>query len=407
MKSSLKVLDEEILIPDRLVKAINHEENQVAETHTGGQVPFPTDIEALNEASLGQLAEVIRGSLDSQNEAEAILAIGLFAAKRSRVDFQNGDLDSSIDLLADGLWLEHQALAQVPSKYVRRLTHQVSAHTEQALEVSACFGSLEAFLEKKEAMKRCLQISETVWGPEFSSALAQLSSILNETGNIFAQKEVLQKNSIRKMMESLGKFKKTIPESQNRPQSERRWALLRDYSDSLLQLIQQEILLLANVQYSSQGLDHQSISRQAQALIGEVETRLRELIGLKYREIYGASWLEHIQARHTTMYQIWLKNLEKDEPVLNAFPSSQINMLDYAYFEHLTELISAQWQAFRDIFTFGHPDRNKAIFNDMMTQIGKVRNPLAHHRDVPENELLRARVLCTDILLELDRWGGE
>jgi hypothetical protein len=66
------------------------------------------------------------------------------------------------------------------------------------------------------------------------------------------------------------------------------------------------------------------------------------------------------------------------------------------------ELISSQWRLFHDFLDFGYEPRNEAIFYDKMKQITKVRNPLAHNRIIPENEILRARVLCTDILLALD-----
>jgi hypothetical protein len=102
-----------------------------------------------------------------------------------------------------------------------------------------------------------------------------------------------------------------------------------------------------------------------------------------------------------------MQKQEKDAPILQAYGTTQVNPLDYARFEHLMELVSAQWQIFREIFDFGNPSQNKQIFYDKMMQIAKVRNMLAHSRDLHENELLRARVLCTDILLALDRWGGE
>jgi hypothetical protein len=73
--------------------------------------------------------------------------------------------------------------------------------------------------------------------------------------------------------------------------------------------------------------------------------------------------------------------------------------------EDLKDLIVSQWHLFRDVFDFGYQDRNRAVFPDKIFQIVSVRNAFAHHRMPPENELLRARVLCTDILLALDRSG--
>jgi hypothetical protein len=102
------------------------------------------------------------------------------------------------------------------------------------------------------------------------------------------------------------------------------------------------------------------------------------------------------------MYDHWLSNLGKDKAAFKVYSDHSPKILEYARFDDLIELIGAQWHLFRDLLDFGFDTRNKAVFSDKMSQIAKVRNPLAHNRSIPENELLRARVLCTDILLALD-----
>ena len=397
-----------IVIPPRLVDVILREEGQMAHLYVGDKKPQPDDFDILQEASLGELAEWIQRSVKTHQDADAVLAISVFIDKKREVFLRGENLDIGFALLSDVLWLEHQAMEKIPTRYVRSLTHRISTHSEQAIQSGTCFGSLDAFLQKQTDVSHCLQVAQTAWGPEFNIAFGQLCNILTEAGNLLTQKDATKKTAIRNILESLHHLNKSIPEVKNKSvQSQKRWRVLKEFDDSLLQLVQQELLLSASAQYSSQGLDYKSISQQAQALIGEVETRLREIVQLKYREIYGDSWAQHIQAKHPNMYNNWVHNMQRDEPVRTAYSESkQVNLLDYAYFDHLTELITSQWQAFREILDFGYSERNKAVFYDKMVQIAKVRNPLAHHRDVAENELLRARVLCTDILLALDRWGG-
>lgn len=144
------------------------------------------------------------------------------------------------------------------------------------------------------------------------------------------------------------------------------------------------------------------LEKQIQDLVKEVEQRLRELISIQYRQQFGETWVKHIEVKHATMYQYWLRNLERDKAVFKTYRQYSPEILEYSRLDDLSDLITAQWHLFRDVLDFGYDDRNKVVFHDKMSQIARVRNPLAHHRAVPENELLRARVLCTDILLALE-----
>ena len=115
--------------------------------------------------------------------------------------------------------------------------------------------------------------------------------------------------------------------------------------------------------------------------------------------------MDHIRTRHKQLFEYWTINLRKDKAAFKVYSNHSPEILDYARFEDLATLVTVQWQLFRHIFDFGYENRNKAVFHDKMGQIAKVRNPLAHNRTIPENELWRAKVLCVDVLLALDSAG--
>jgi hypothetical protein len=75
------------------------------------------------------------------------------------------------------------------------------------------------------------------------------------------------------------------------------------------------------------------------------------------------------------------------------------SLLDYTYLGDLVGLINKQWQLFADVLGAGK--EAKSEFTRMTAAIIRVRNPLAHNRDVPLNELRRADVYCTDLLMLL------
>jgi hypothetical protein len=302
--------------------------------------------------------------------------------------------------LIDALTLEYQTLPVCGPDILRAFSRRISVQTEEAVELSAALGSADALLSVKNDIGTLLGIMDTVWGPTASSIIQILRQIIVELSLFRDDKQLSRSRSIAKKLDDA---RKDVAQVVN--VSYKRKALLTSLIASWTQVVQQEIVLVANAQYSSEGLDSESIARQAQRLIGQVEQRLRLLIIEKYQLQYGDGWLDHIHAQHKTMYENWIANLQRDQAAFRAYSEHAPIVLEYARFEDLNELITAQWHLFRDTFDFGYDTRNKAVFYDKMSQIARVRNPLAHHRTIPENELLRARVLCTDILLVLDRSG--
>lgn len=129
--------------------------------------------------------------------------------------------------------------------------------------------------------------------------------------------------------------------------------------------------------------------------IREVEQALRTLVRREYQKLYGRAWMEHVKAKHPEVFAYW-------EATYDRNGSSQLqddqDLLDYSRLDNIRVLVTAQWQAFRGTFDFGQGRLNKHFFSVKMESLAKGRNALFHHRPIPENELLRLRVTCNDLL---------
>ena len=145
------------------------------------------------------------------------------------------------------------------------------------------------------------------------------------------------------------------------------------------------------------------IELEVRQSIKNLEQALRNLIEKKYKELFGASWVEHIRAKHPEMFKSWEIAQKKDRAAFQSYRDYEPAMLEYAYFKDLSDLINAQWQAFRTELDFREGKSNKGKFTEMMEAIARVRNPIAHHRTIPPTELYRAKVYCDDILNALHK----
>jgi hypothetical protein len=214
----------------------------------------------------------------------------------------------------------------------------------------------------------------------------------------------LSQDKARKIQETAMSLKRDV-HKQTRHRSGIHSDTLRQLVEAALDMFQQELLLTSFAAYTSDGLNSEIIQQQAKLLVEKVEKRLRSLIAKKYQQQFGRSWVQHISSKFHPMYERWQRYRQKDQSAFKMYNDYAPELLDYALIEDLKDLIVAQWQLFRDVFDFGYQDRNRAVFLDKISQIISVRNALAHHRTPPENEVMRARVLCTDILLALDKSG--
>jgi len=336
--------------------------------------------------------------------AKGVLLLAIFASLQALVLRDQGKPQDGLGLLADALIMEHQILPYCDPSLTRKLSRRIAYQTEETVELSAFIGSVDVVIQTREDLETVFSIMEAVWEPELRNVIKILRKIpfsLADTGHAEKRQQIQLLKSIRS---TLVEVKKDIQQStSSRIPSHPK--LLTNLVVSWQEIIHQEVVLTASAQYSSEGLDYESISRQAHRLIGQVEQRLRQVIAERYEKQYGVGWVEHIQSRHKVMYEHWHSNMQKDRATFKVYSNHSPEMLEYARFDDLVELIGAQWHLFRDILDFGSDTRNKAVFADKMGQIAKVRNPLAHNRSIPENEIMRAKVLCTDILLALDSGG--
>jgi len=143
--------------------------------------------------------------------------------------------------------------------------------------------------------------------------------------------------------------------------------------------------------------------KETWGLIEEVEVELRKLVRNKYVEKWGTG----AEAR---LLKIFSDKEKADFDVrrakhLEAYPLSpgQIdagNFLDYLYLSDLARLVTAQetWDQFSPLF-----DKRKDLLQGRLQQILPVRNDRAHFRSVPENELLRCKLACSDLLTMFNR----
>lgn len=130
--------------------------------------------------------------------------------------------------------------------------------------------------------------------------------------------------------------------------------------------------------------------------ICQLEARLRQLIQTRYKARHGEEWLEDIDS---ALRERWARASDKDERAFGQYARSESSPLDYSYLSDLLALINKEWDLFHDVF--GKGKAVKRQLQGKIEDIVRVRNPLAHNRAVPQNELKRAEVYCTDILMQL------
>jgi hypothetical protein len=177
---------------------------------------------------------------------------------------------------------------------------------------------------------------------------------------------------------------------------EQRQTLITDphYVDRYLDFLQE-----ANTEQpiSIWGADVAKARHTAWTGICDVEYRLRRLIENRYASQFGEDWESRI---NPDLREKWASIRAKDEKTFVQYGLPEPPLLDYTYLGDLVGLINKQWSLFEDVF--GKGKSAKREFTRIAEAIIRIRNPLAHNRDVPVNELRRAEVYCTDLLLQLE-----
>lgn len=144
-------------------------------------------------------------------------------------------------------------------------------------------------------------------------------------------------------------------------------------------------------------------------LIETVELQLRQLIAGILRQKAGEGWEQFLAKRHPNLYEQWATIQARHQRAFRHYDAVVVppeTILDYSFVGDLGTLIVRDWETYRRILSFGrsNPKDNKKYWTEMIETITKVRNALAHHRFIPENELKRAEVFCNDIVATLHDW---
>jgi len=137
-------------------------------------------------------------------------------------------------------------------------------------------------------------------------------------------------------------------------------------------------------------------------VIETVELQLRQFIAGILRQKVGEDWEQFLSKRHPELYEQWTTIQGRHQRAFKRYgavtqPSETI--LDYSFVGDLGTLVVKDWEIYRHILDFGRSSskENKRYWVEMIETITRVRNALAHHRFVPENELKRVEVFCNDI----------
>jgi hypothetical protein len=135
--------------------------------------------------------------------------------------------------------------------------------------------------------------------------------------------------------------------------------------------------------------------------ICNLESQIRKLVAIRLERQYGDNWSSKLNPEKVAR---WKEMRKKDSIAFNEYKKDEPEhfLLDYSYLGDLLEIINKYWNLFGDVF--GADKQSKREFHKKLQAIIRIRNPLAHNREVPGNELKRANVYCTDLMMVLNRF---
>jgi hypothetical protein len=140
------------------------------------------------------------------------------------------------------------------------------------------------------------------------------------------------------------------------------------------------------------------------ALVGESETGLRRLIRAEFEKKWQTSADSKIKG--ILGEKAWARLVElrgKAEKSYRRTDRPVTEILDCAHLGQLGDLIkhNSSWALFQGMF------RDKRELEDLLGGILPVRNDCAHFRKVPDNELLRCKLNCEDLLAIIEKRSGS
>ncbi|MCB0102071.1 MAG: hypothetical protein H6635_02500 [Anaerolineales bacterium] len=403
--NSVSISGNKIQVPSILAQLAGtiHDKGGDSE-HVPGEVLSPLfqlNLIDVNEVSFGELAFILQKEVAAERSEEACVVLGSMVRGYAVLNQTKGEPQTKISILVSMLQFEQAIIPFCKPDAVHILAAQSGMLIEDILKLFSISGSLAGIVSLRSEMDTALGMMETAWQPEFRKTVLALRELVNSFPVMEQDGKSSQLSSLREALRSTTEINTSLKKI-SIAGAKRQRGMLEAVLNALEEIIRQEFILVANVQYVSEGLDQEQIARQASNLIGQVEQRLRVLIVSRFQAKHGGEWAHQIASSHPKMYARWVAIYNKEKSAFKNYNDHSPDLLEFAGFDELAEVISSHWKLFQSYFDFGHETRNEMIFYDKMKQITKVRNPLAHNRTIPENELLRARVLCTDILLALD-----
>lgn len=136
-------------------------------------------------------------------------------------------------------------------------------------------------------------------------------------------------------------------------------------------------------------------------LLGETEKQLRIIVNDRMHAIYGKDWLDFIFSKNNQRFYILEKlqgQMKKEKKIFGDEASSYL--LDYSYISDLKQIISQEWDNFSPII-----GRSKSEWNELLKPIMEIRNPIAHHRQIPADKLRQAELACESVQAILNRYN--
>jgi hypothetical protein len=415
LKPSLPNGDQMVpIVPARLQRALQemqeHLDDELHQTTVLGRElaeffrhDWPGDINRSNARSALRIAAICA---TLSRPIQEVQALAIYAANEAQALSENGDWIDSIALLVEGVQLTHDSIPLADAHQGRVLVGHLSDLISQALQACATVGSLED-VGSIDDLKDVFKIAKTVWQPSLHASLDIMIGLAQDLPEVLYDSAAQggPRQALPRLLGKITGVRSSVEELGERARGPMRHqaTLLLDLLDAWHGMAQQQIVLFARVdRVKPSEYERRELAGRVEDRIGQVERRLRALIAQAYAERYGDHWIKRVEKQHERAYSNWMQTLEKDRASFHAYQGYTPSILEYAHLGDLVALITGEWDLFRQVFDFGYARRNKAVFQDKMEHIIRVRNPLAHHRAIPENELLRALVLCTDIVKAIE-----
>jgi hypothetical protein len=129
-------------------------------------------------------------------------------------------------------------------------------------------------------------------------------------------------------------------------------------------------------------------------LLGETEKSLRYFIQDRMVSKYGYNWIDMLKNKDLKKFEQLNELMMRDKKLFGDTASDFL--LDYTYIGDLKDLIFAEWDLCRSQL-----GGTKSEWEGKFQHIMKVRNPMAHHRMMPDDVLQDAEESCRYILSKL------